>query len=43
MNITIERIPVNDLKFCLRVMKEEFDDLHLPQSTQSGNLFRGHD
>ena len=36
MNITIERIPVNDLKFCLRVKKEELEDLHLPQSTQSG-------
>ena len=44
----VKRIPKDDQKFCLRMMKEVlyldlYPDLYLEQSIQRGNLVRGHD
>ena len=39
----IKEILESDLKLCLRVMKEEFLDFHLLQSSQPANTVRGRD
>ncbi len=36
----VEITPEEDLKLCRRVMKEEFADLNLLESTQLGNLLK---